>query len=132
RSAVSGGWVLCGVLAPVVACGGFLVREPLARLVLGSPAGPEVALVAGYFAISLPGMAVYFGQIQLDGVLKGAGDTRTPMRLAFLAGGLILVLDPLLIAAYGIRGAALATVTGRAVALGAGVLVLRRRGLLGV
>ncbi|WP_327356688.1 MATE family efflux transporter [Streptomyces sp. NBC_01304] len=132
RSAVRGGWVLCGVLAPVVACGGFLVREPLARLVLGGSAGPEVALVAGYFAISLPGMAVYFAQIQLDGVLKGAGDTRTPMRLAFLANGLILVLDPLLIQAYGIRGAALATVIGRAVALCAGILVLRRRGLLRV
>ncbi|MFC7309088.1 MATE family efflux transporter [Streptomyces monticola] len=130
RAAIRGGWALYAVIAPMVAVGGFLLREPLARLVLGG-AGPEVMLAAGYFAISLPGIAVFFAQVQLDGVLKGAGDTRTPMRLAFLANGLILVLDPLLIEAYGVRGAAVATVAGRSVALACGFMALRRAGLYG-
>ncbi|KUJ54501.1 MATE family efflux transporter [Streptomyces albus subsp. albus] len=133
RSAVRGGWALCALLVPVVAAGGWALREPLAHLVLGGdPGGPELALTADYFAISLPGMAVFFAQNQLDGVLKGTGDTRTPMRLALLANGLILVLDPLLIfgpaglPGLGVRGAALATVLGRSVALAVGWGALRR------
>ncbi|MFE2557550.1 MATE family efflux transporter [Streptomyces sp. NPDC059352] len=130
RAAVRGGAALCALLVPPVAVGGFLLREPLAALLLGGSGHPAHALATAYFAISLPGTAVLFATNVLDGVLKGAGDTRTPMRLAFLANGLILVLDPLLIHAYGVQGAALATVTGRTVALAAGLLVLRRTALL--
>ncbi|MEU9863224.1 MATE family efflux transporter [Streptomyces sp. NPDC047971] len=130
RAAVRGGRLLCALLVPPVALGGYLLREPLAGLVLGGADTPARALAASYFAISLPGTAVFFALTVLDGVLKGTGDTRTPMRLAFLANGLILVLDPLLIHAYGVRGAALATVVGRTVALGVGLIALRRNPLL--
>ncbi|WP_306325520.1 MATE family efflux transporter [Streptomyces venezuelae] len=130
RAAVRGGAALGALLVPPVALGGHLLREPLAALLLGGQDHPAHALAVAYFAVSLPGTAVFFAVTVLDGILKGAGDTRTPMRLAFLANGLILVLDPLLIQAYGVRGAALATVTGRTVALAAGLLVLRRHPLL--
>lgn len=130
RAAVRGGRLLGALLVPPVALGGYLLREPLAGLVLGGADTPARALATAYFAISLPGTAVFFALTVVDGILKGAGDTRTPMRLAFLANGLILVLDPLLIHAYGVRGAALATVVGRTVALGAGLLALRRNPLL--
>ncbi|MEV8017930.1 MATE family efflux transporter [Streptomyces sp. NPDC086554] len=127
RSAVRGGWALWALITPVVAIGGYLCREPLARLVLGGGGGDALSLTTDYFAIALPGMAVYFATNVVDGILKGAGDTRTPMRLALLANGLILVLDPLLImgCGLGVRGAAIATVTGRTVALVCGVLALR-------
>ncbi|MFE0647670.1 MATE family efflux transporter [Streptomyces sp. NPDC059534] len=130
RAAVRGGAALCALLVPPVAVGGYLLRDPLAALLLGGPDHPAHALATAYFAIALPGTAVFFATHVLDGVLKGAGDTRTPMRLAFLANGLILVLDPLLIHAHGVPGAALATVTGRSVALAAGLLALRRDPLL--
>ncbi|MFF7439788.1 MATE family efflux transporter [Streptomyces sp. NPDC008122] len=130
RSAVRGGTALCALLVPPVALGGYLLREPLAALLLGGSDHPAHALASAYFAISLPGTAVFFATNVLDGILKGAGDTRTPMRLAFLANGLILVLDPLLIHAYGVPGAALATATGRTVALAAGLVALRRDPLL--
>lgn len=136
RSAVRGGWALCALLVPVVAIGGWALREPLAGLVLGGHDGPVHALTVGYFAISLPGMAVFFTQQLLDGILKGAGDTRTPMRCALIANALILVLDPLLIfglpglPGLGVGGAALATVAGRSVALAAGFQALRRNRLL--
>lgn len=126
RSAVRGGWTLAALLVPPVAIGGYLLREPLARLVLGGDDTPALALATAYFAISLPGTAVFFATHVVDGILKGAGDTRTPMRLAFLANGLILVLDPPLIHAYGVPGAALATVIGRSTALVAGLVALRR------
>ncbi|MEU5115156.1 MATE family efflux transporter [Streptomyces longwoodensis] len=130
RAAVRGGVALCAVVTPVVAAGGFLLREPLARLVLGGHAGPALPLAVGYFAISLPGTAVFFAQNLVDGLLKGAGDTRTPMRLALLANGLILALDPFLIHHYGVRGAAASTVLCRCAALAAGLLALRRNALL--
>lgn len=129
RAAVRGGWALCAVITPVVAAGGFLLREPLARLVLGG-AGRALPLAVGYFAISLPGIAVFFAQQLVDGILKGTGDTRTPMRLALLANGLILGCDPLLIHLYGVPGAAASTVLCRGVALGVGLLALRRNALL--
>ncbi|MEU3508968.1 MATE family efflux transporter [Streptomyces longwoodensis] len=130
RAAVRGGVALCAVVTPAVAAGGFLLREPLARLVLGGHAGPALPLAVVYFAISLPGTAVFFAQNLVDGLLKGAGDTRTPMRLALLANGLILALDPFLIHRCGVRGAAASTVLCRCVALAAGLLALRRNALL--
>ncbi|CAL9586547.1 MATE family efflux transporter [Streptomyces sp. Tu 3180] len=132
RAAVRGGWALYAVVTPVVVVGGLVVREPLARLVLGAGGdeGAALPLAVDYFAVSLPGTAVFFAQTLVDGILKGAGDTRTPMRLALLANGLILAGDPFLIHLYGVRGAAVSTVLGRLVALGAGLLALRREGLL--
>ncbi|MGW1888641.1 MATE family efflux transporter [Streptomyces sp. NPDC002004] len=124
HAALRGGTALCALLVPFVAGGGFLLRGPIARTVLGD--GAAVPLATAYFAISLPGMAVFFVQNLVDGILKGTGDTRTPLRLALLANGLILVLDPLLIHAYGVRGAAVSTVTGRLVALVVGVRAVRR------
>ncbi|MFH8938270.1 MATE family efflux transporter [Streptomyces griseosporeus] len=130
RAAVRGGWTLCALITPAVAIGGFLLREPLARLVLGDQEGGALPLAVAYFAISLPGTAVFFVQQLVDGLLKGTGDTRTPMRLALLANGLILVCDPLFIHLYGVRGAAASTVLCRTVALAAGLLALRRNTLL--
>ncbi|MGW3665991.1 MATE family efflux transporter [Streptomyces sp. NPDC005141] len=129
RAAVRGGWALYAVVTPVIALGGYLLREPPARLVLGGD-GRAAALAVQYFAISLPGIAVFFAQNLVDGILKGTGDTRTPMRLALLANGLILGLDPLLIHAYGVRGAAVSTVLCRCVALVVGLRALRRNMLL--
>ncbi|MEU6146690.1 MATE family efflux transporter [Streptomyces sp. NPDC047081] len=130
RAAVRGGWALCALVTPVVVAGGLLLREPLARLVLGGGDGDAVPLAVAYFAISLPGIAVFFAQNLVDGILKGAGDTRTPMRLALLANGLILACDPFLIHLYGVPGAAASTVLCRCVALGVGLRVLRRNALL--
>ncbi|MFF4042639.1 MATE family efflux transporter [Streptomyces sp. NPDC001816] len=130
RAAVHGGRALCALVTPVVVVGGFLLREPLARLVLGGGDPAALHLATAYYAISLPGMAVFFAQQLVDGLLKGAGDTRTPMRLALLSNGLILLCDPVLIHLYGVRGAAASTVLCRCVALAAGLRALGRNALL--
>ncbi|MFJ8532631.1 MATE family efflux transporter [Streptomyces sp. NPDC093591] len=128
RAAVRGGWAVWALLTPAVVVGGFLLREPLARLVLDGGAAQPLAV--DYLAIALPGTAVFFAQQLVDGILKGAGDTRTPMRLALLANGLILVCDPFLIQAHGVQGAAASTVLCRSLALGVGLVALRRNRLL--
>ncbi|MFB6673138.1 MATE family efflux transporter [Streptomyces sp. NPDC056390] len=132
RSAVRGGWALWALATPLVAIGGYLCREPLAHLVLGGSGGDSLSLTTGYFSIALPGIAVFFATNVVDGILKGAGDTRTPMKLALLANGLILGLDPLFILGFdlGVRGAAIATVLGRTVALICGFVALHRNGVL--
>ncbi|MEU7515180.1 MATE family efflux transporter [Streptomyces sp. NPDC042898] len=132
RSAVRGGWVLWALVTPLVAIGGYVCREPLAHLVLGGSGGDSLSLATGYFSIAFPGIAVFFATNVVDGILKGAGDTRTPMKLAILANGLILVLDPLLILGcdLGVRGAAIATVLGRTAALVCGCVALHRNGAL--
>ncbi|MFE5711050.1 MATE family efflux transporter [Streptomyces sp. NPDC056501] len=133
-SAVRGGWVLWALVTPLVAIGGYVCREPLAHLVLGGGdgGGDSLALTTGYFSIAFPGIAVFFATNVVDSILKGAGDTRTPMKLAILANGLILVLDPLLILGcdLGVRGAAIATVLGRTAALVCGFVALHRNGVL--
>lgn len=123
--------VLWMVITPVIAIGGFLAREQVAGLFTSG--GDIFRLTVEFFAISFPGMAVFFAQNVIDGIFKGTGDTRTPMRMAILANALILVLDPLLIYGLaglprmGVAGAALAMLIGRAVALATALVLLRRK-----
>ncbi|MFF7967294.1 MATE family efflux transporter [Streptomyces sp. NPDC007903] len=124
--------VLWLVLSSVVAVGGFLLRDRVATLLVGGGEGDVHRLAVGFLAVSFPGMAVFFAQNVVDGLFKGTGDTRTPMRMALLANGCVLVLDPLLIYGVGglprlgVQGAALATLAGRAVAVAVSLLLLRR------
>ncbi|TGN74660.1 MATE family efflux transporter [Streptomyces bauhiniae] len=119
-------------LSFLVAVGGFLLRDRVATLLVGGGGGDVHRLAVGFLAVSFPGMAVFFAQNVVDGLFKGTGDTRTPMRMALLANGCVLVLDPLLIYGVGglprlgVQGAALATLAGRAVALAVSLLLLRR------
>ncbi|AQZ69140.1 hypothetical protein BKM31_53595 [[Actinomadura] parvosata subsp. kistnae] len=108
------GWVLWALFSVAVAVPGVLLREPLAALFTDSP-----ALTADFFLISLGGLPVYFAQTVVDGVLKGRGDTRRPMRHAIICNVLVVGLDPLFIygLGMGVRGAALATVIARALTL---------------
>ncbi|MFF8867972.1 MATE family efflux transporter [Streptomyces sp. NPDC015139] len=131
RSAVRGGWALWALVTPPIAIGGYLFREPLARLVLGGD-GPSLSLAGGYLSIAFPGVAVFFATNVVDGILKGTGDTRTPMKLSVVANALVLGLDPVLVLGLGlgVRGAAISTVLGRAAALTCGLLVLHRNGTL--
>ncbi|MFD8911959.1 MATE family efflux transporter [Streptomyces sp. NPDC059575] len=125
--------VLWLVITCVVAGGGFVFRREVAGLLVGGGSGEVRQLVAEFLAVSLPGLAVFFAQNVVDGIFKGLGDTRTPMRAALVANGCVLVLDPVLIygvgvlPALGVRGAALGTVLGRSVALGVSLVLLWRR-----
>ncbi|NUT07276.1 MAG: MATE family efflux transporter [Hamadaea sp.] len=130
RRAVRAGWLLFAGITPIVAGAGFLLRTPIARLFLDHPGA--IRLAVAYLTISLPAVIVFYGQWMLDGLFAGHGDTRTPMRLALLANGLVLVADPVLIYGLagfpklGVAGAALATAGGRLVAFVVGLILARR------
>jgi Na+-driven multidrug efflux pump len=108
------GWALWAVLSLAIAVPGVLLREPLAALFTDSP-----ALTADFFLVSLAGLPVFFAQTVVDGVLKGLGNTTTPMRNALICNGLVIALDPLFIYGLdlGVQGAALATVLARLITL---------------
>ncbi|MET8545546.1 MATE family efflux transporter [Kitasatospora sp. NPDC004799] len=128
RTAREATW-LCAAGSAVLAVPGFLLRD---RLVGAFLDGAAAAHAAGYLTVAFPAFALFFGQRVADELFKGAGDTRTPMRIALLSNALLLLLDPLLILgpgplpALGVPGAALALALSRAVAL-AVTLRLRRR-----
>ncbi|MEU1387450.1 MULTISPECIES: MATE family efflux transporter [unclassified Nonomuraea] len=117
------GWVLWAAFSVAVAVPGVLLREPLAALFTDDP-----RLTADFFLVSLAGLPVFFAQTVVDGVLKGLGDTKVPMRNALVCNALVVVLDPLFIYGLdlGVQGAALATVAARLVTLGVALTSLVR------
>ena len=98
---------------------------------------PEVsALGVRYLGTYLFGAPLIFGFFAIDAAFRAAGDTRTPFLLLSASVGVTLVLDPLLIVgwgpipALGVAGAAIATISTRAVAFALGLTIVGRRGVL--
>lgn len=131
RATVRAGWWLYAALTPVVVLAGWASRHPLAAAFLGDAEAADHAVA--YFAVLFPAIAIFYAQQVVDATFAGHGDTRTPMQLALLANGLLLVLDPVLIygvgpvPAFGVAGAAAATAFGRGAALFIGLILVRRR-----
>jgi putative MATE family efflux protein len=99
--------------------------------------GAEVSAIGrAYLGTYLLGMPLIFGFFAVDAAFRAKGDTRTPLYILAVTTVVGLVLDPVLIRgfgpvpAFGIRGAALATLVPRALGCVAGVLLLQRRGML--
>ncbi|MFJ5233213.1 MATE family efflux transporter [Kitasatospora sp. NPDC088391] len=114
----------------------FVARRPLAELVLGTEDAEGVRLAVDYLTVSVPGVALFYGQYLVDATFKADGNTRTPMRMALLSNAFLIVLDPVLIYGWlgaprlGVRGSAIALVLARAVTLAVTYWLYRRSGLL--
>ncbi|MFB6111215.1 MAG: MATE family efflux transporter [Halobacteriaceae archaeon] len=119
-------------LATLLGVLGFFLTDTLLGLI---PADPETArliipLAADYMRIFFLGMPFLFGFFVFSALLRGYGNTRTPMRVMALSVAVNVVLDPLLIfgvgpiPTLGIEGAALATIASRGLATAVGLYVL--------
>ena len=121
--------------ALVAAIGLFALESCFA--VMQTP--PEVTVLGlRYLGTYLIGAPLIFGFFVVDAAFRASGDSRTPFVLLATSVAITLVLDPILIMGLagaprlGVMGAAIATVTTRAVAFTLGLVIAVRRGLLRV
>jgi putative MATE family efflux protein len=120
--------VLAVLLSVVLATMGWI----LAPVLLHSVSAPQdvfpLALV--YLRIIFVGVVFMLLLFVTIGILRGAGDAVTPLKLTALAAGLNILFDALLIfglfglPALGVAGAALASVLAHTVAAAVGIVVL--------
>ena len=119
------------IVSVAVAAVGWLVCESLLKAMQTPP--PALPLAIAYMRViflALPFLVLY---IFTTSVLRGAGDSKTPLYFLVLSVGLDIGLNPLFIfglgpvPAFGIAGSAIATLLAQAISLVALVSYLYRR-----
>lgn len=79
-------------------------------------ASPEVTSEGAIFAeILIGGNIVILLLFLINGIFRGAGNAAMAMRSLWIASGANIILCPILIHAWGLKGAAIATVLGRSI-----------------
>jgi len=106
--------LLLVVLGGLASVAGVVLRRPLLRLI-NTP--PEIIdMAASYLGIFMTGLVPIFLYNAVGSILRGLGDSRTPLKFLAFATVFNIILDPFLIfglgpfPAMGVAGAALATV----------------------
>jgi MATE family, multidrug efflux pump len=123
--------LLLGLLVTAVFLVAGWLAIPRILALLGADA-TTLPLALGYLRIWLAGMIFLVIPIIGNNAIRATGDTLTPSLIMLADMGLNIVLDPIFIfglgpiPAMGIRGAALATVLARALALVASLIVLSK------
>jgi len=107
---------------------GYIFREQI-MILLG--AGVDVMpLAILYFKYSMIGIIFVFGYMVFQGILRGAGDAKTPFYIVTGTVLLNFLLDPIFIfgykkiPAFGVSGAAISTIFTQGLALLVGLIIL--------
>jgi putative MATE family efflux protein len=103
------------VMTFIISIAGFLLAPNILE-VMGAPK-EVVETGASYTRIIFGGSIVIMMLYLINGIFRGAGNASIAMWSLWVANGLNIILCPLLIHYYGVKGAAMATTIGR----GAGV-----------
>lgn len=118
------------VVSIVLSMIGFVFSERIMR-VMG--AAPEIlADATGFLRISFLGFVFVFGYFVFESLMRGLGSVKAPVRIVFCTVILNAILDPLFIfgwgpvPAWGVSGAALATLCTQALATVIGIAILFR------
>lgn len=128
-----------GVVLAVAMGVGIALLTPVVMPTLFQLLGTDATVSAigrDYLGLYLLGMPLVFGFFAVDAAFRAKGDTRTPLVMLAWTTAIGLILDPILIRgagpvpAFGVRGAAMATLVPRGLAFVVGVWLLHRRGLI--
>lgn len=126
KRAIDTVFIVMGVFAVVMTVIGISFSEGIFRLIRL----PEELMPSAntYFSIYVSGLIVFFGYNGVAAVLRGLGDSITPLYFLILATILNIALDLLFIVklGFGIEGAALATIIAQGTAFIAAVFYLNR------
>ena len=111
--------LLAAILGLVLSVAGYVFADDVLRLM-----GAQSDLITegvSFTRIMYAGSSSILFLFLINGIFRGAGDASIAMRSLWLANGLNMLLDPLLIfgwgpiPAFGIAGAAIATTLGRSI-----------------
>jgi len=128
-------FVFVGSLSIILGLIGFLFNEPVLNL-MGAPEN-IIGDASAYLEIISLGVPFMFAFFIFSALLRGYGDTKTPMKMMVFSTLLNIILDPFLIFGIaffpelGVRGAAFATIFSRAIAgiIGIYILFTGKKGL---
>ncbi len=110
----------------LVTVAGIIFAEPILNL-MNTP--PEMLQSAkSYMIIYFCGMIFLFGFNGISAILRGLGDSKTPLYFLIISTVINIILDLLFIAVFkmGIDGAAYATVIAQALTFVGGMIVLQK------
>lgn len=122
--------ILTLLLSVLVGAAGYLLAPQILRA-LAAP-GEVLSQAQGYLRINFVGLASLFTLGVSGGILRGAGDAKTPLVMSAIAAALNAILDPLFIfgllglPALGVKGAAVASVLAQCLGAGLSLAVLIR------
>ncbi|PSQ56755.1 MAG: MATE family efflux transporter, partial [Halobacteriales archaeon SW_9_67_25] len=127
--------VFAAVVSVLLGAAGYLLVEDVLRLLGASP--DILPLAARYMQVVSLGLFALFGFLVFISLMRGYGDTVTPMLVMLGTVVLNIVIDPLLIFGvgpfpeWGVTGAAVATVFSRGLAMIVGLAIMfdGRRGI---
>jgi putative MATE family efflux protein len=103
--------IIAFAITILLSIAGVIYSEEVLQLM---GAAPEVVREGAVFTrIMLGGSAVIMLLFLINGIFRGAGDAAMAMKSLWIASGINIILCPILIHFFGLKGAAIATVIGR-------------------
>ncbi|MGE5579371.1 MAG: MATE family efflux transporter [Bacillota bacterium] len=134
RRSIANSFMVMAFLGIVSTFAGTSLRVPLLRLI--STPADIMGDAQAYLGIVLGGTVFTFFYNLISAVMRGLGDSKTPLLFLAYATVLNIILDPLLIFGVwpfprmGVAGAALATIIAQAISALLGIRYMTKAGLL--
>jgi putative MATE family efflux protein len=126
RRAIDTMYISCAIAGIIATVIGLIISAPLLRL-LGLPED-IMPQATQYLRIYLSGIIIFFGFNGTSAVLRGMGDSKTPLYFLIVAtvANIILVLLFVAVFKWGVAGAAYATLIANGLAFGLAIYWLNK------
>lgn len=131
KKTINNTFLILSISAIVVSIAGIVFNRSILRLI--NTPDDILNMASSYLNIFLVGLIFMFGYNTISAILRGLGDSKTPLIFLAVATVINIILDPLLILGIGpfprmgIAGAALATTIAQGVSFITAVIYLNRK-----